>query len=60
MNVLKKKNVKSLFQQLTHEVNTYNKSGKGYAIFQEYDSQAEKAFILCIVTNLMIHVHKTI
>ncbi|CAG8854818.1 34074_t:CDS:1, partial [Gigaspora margarita] len=53
-------NGKSMFQRLTHEVNTYNNSGKGYAVFQEYDSQAGKAFILCIVTNLMIRVHEKI
>ncbi|CAG8752336.1 8540_t:CDS:2 [Gigaspora margarita] len=59
-NLYLQKNGKSMFQRLIHEVNTYNNSGKGYTVFQEYDSQARKAFILCIIMNLMIHVHEKI
>ncbi|CAG8611997.1 23161_t:CDS:2, partial [Gigaspora margarita] len=41
-------------------LNLFKQYRKGYAVFQKYDSQAGKAFILCIVTNLMIHVHEKI
>ncbi|CAG8751785.1 24364_t:CDS:2, partial [Gigaspora margarita] len=57
---LEGKNEITMFQRLTDKVNNYNNSGKGRAIFQEYDSREGKAFILCIVTNLMDRVHKII
>jgi hypothetical protein len=34
--------------------------GQGKAILQEYDAHAKKAFILCIVTNLMYRVHEKV
>lgn len=49
-----------MFQRLKDEVNNYNNSGQGRAIFQEYDSQLGKAYILCIVTNLMSRIHEKI
>ncbi|CAG8853309.1 318_t:CDS:2, partial [Gigaspora margarita] len=54
------KNGKSMVQRLKEEVNSYNIFGKGRAILQEYDSWSNKAFILCIVTNLMVRVHEKI
>ena len=47
-------------KRLADIVQEYNSSGKGKAILQEYDAHAEKAFILCIVTNLMFRVHKKV
>lgn len=50
----------SMFQRLKEEVNNYNSTGKGRAVLQEYDTHSQKAFILCIVTNLMCRVHEKI
>ncbi|CAG8803336.1 45644_t:CDS:2, partial [Gigaspora margarita] len=54
--------VSNLFKEFhkNYKVDSYNNSGKGHTILQEYDSQSKKAFILCIVTNLMVHVHERI
>ena len=41
-------------------VQNYNNSGQGKAALQEYDVHIGKAFILCIVTNLMCRVHKKV
>jgi hypothetical protein len=41
-------------------VQDYNSSGQGKAILQEYDAHTGKAFILCIVTNLMCRVHEKV
>ncbi|CAG8795130.1 25664_t:CDS:2, partial [Gigaspora margarita] len=46
LNYLGKKNGKLMVQQLKDEINSYNNSGK--------------AFILCIVTNLMVRVYEKI
>ena len=49
-----------MFKRLADIVQEYNSSGKGKAILQEYNAHAEKAFILCIVTNLMFRVHEKV
>ncbi|CAG8727706.1 16494_t:CDS:2, partial [Gigaspora margarita] len=43
-----------------YEISSYNNSGKGYALLQKYDLHSKRAFILCVVTNLMIQVHEKI
>jgi len=57
---LGKRNGTTMFQRLTKEVISYNASGRGQAIIQEYDSRTGKAYILCIVTGLMKRVHEQI
>ena len=47
-----------MFERLAAAVKDYNSSGLGKAILQEYDVRSGKAFILCIVTNLMSRVHE--
>jgi hypothetical protein len=42
-----------MFKRLVDFINEYNNSGKGKAALQEYDSRMGKAFILCVVTDLM-------
>ncbi|CAB4439790.1 unnamed protein product [Rhizophagus irregularis] len=49
-----------MFERLAEIVQDYNSSGQGKAVLQEYDAYAGKAFILCIVTNLMCRVHEKI
>ena len=52
------RNGRLMFERLAAIVEDYNKSGQGRSILQEYDARSEKAFILCIVTNLMARVHE--
>lgn len=59
-NYLGGKNGTSMFQRLKDEISSYNNSGKGRALLQEYDLHSKRAFILCVVTNLMIRVHEKI
>ncbi|CAB5394994.1 unnamed protein product [Rhizophagus irregularis] len=54
------RNGTSMFKRLEEVVNDYNNSGHGKAILQEYDSRTGKAFILCVVTNLMNRVHERV
>ena len=54
------RNGKPIFERLAAIVEDYNKSGQGRAILQEYDARSGKAFILCIVTNLMARVHEKV
>ncbi|GET50230.1 hypothetical protein GLOIN_2v1764523 [Rhizophagus irregularis DAOM 181602=DAOM 197198] len=54
------RNGTSMFKRLEEVVNDYNNSGHGKAILQEYDSRMGKAFILCVVTNLMNQVHERV
>ena len=49
-----------MFERLAVVVQDYNSSGKGRAVLQEYDVHVEKAFILCVMTNLMCRVHKKV
>src|SRR5437762_11429208 len=49
-----------MFEQLSEAVDDYNSSSNGKAVLQEFDACAKKAFILCIVTGLMLRVHKKI
>ncbi len=53
-------NRKLMFERLAELVQNYNDSGQGKAALQEYDVHIGKAFILCIVTNLMCRVHKKV
>lgn len=45
---------------MTEAIDNYNSSGNGRAVLQEYDSLVGKAFILCIVTDLMCRVHEQV
>src|SRR2546423_10614076 len=49
-----------MFKRLTKVVEDYNSSSNGRVVLQEYDAQVEKAFILCIVTSLMCHIHEKV
>ena len=49
-----------MFEWLSEAVDDYNSSSNGKAVLQEFDACAKKAFILCIVTGLMLRVHKKI
>ena len=49
-----------MFERLAEVVKNYNDSDQGKAILQAYDARIGKAFILCIVTNLMSRVHKKV
>jgi len=53
-------NGKLMFDRLAVVIEDYNKSGQGRAVLQQYDANTGKAFILCVVTNLMAHVHEKI
>jgi hypothetical protein len=53
-------NGKLMFERLADMVQDYNSLGQGRAILQEYDTHAGKAFIMCIVTNLMCRVHERV
>ncbi|CAG8782104.1 7471_t:CDS:2, partial [Gigaspora margarita] len=59
-NCVGEKNGLSMFQHLQDEVNSYNSSRKSYAVLQEYNSHLKKAFILCIVTNMIVHIHEKV
>ncbi|RGB43005.1 hypothetical protein C1646_750389 [Rhizophagus diaphanus] len=59
-NALRSRNGKKMFERLTEVIDNYNSLGNGRAIMQEYDAQAGKAFILCIMTSLMCRIHKKI
>lgn len=59
-NLLGSRNGKPMFERLAVVVEDYNKSGQGKASLQEYDAGTGKAFILCIVTNLMAQVHERV
>jgi len=54
------RNGKPMFERLAEIVKDYNNSDRGRAVLQEYDMNSGKAFILCIVTNLMCRVHEKI
>jgi len=54
------RNGSSMFQRLAKVVNDFNNSGRGKATFQEYNADAGKSFILCIVTEFMCRVHKKV
>ena len=54
------RNGESMFGRLTEVVKNYNDSGRGKAVLQAYDARVGKAFILCIVTNLMSRVHEKV
>ena len=54
------RNGKPMFERLAAIVEDYNRSGQGRAIMQKYDARSGKAFILCIVTNLMARVHEKV
>ncbi|CAG8437492.1 16973_t:CDS:2 [Funneliformis caledonium] len=49
-----------MFERLAEIVKDYNNSNRGRAVLQEYDMNSGKAFILCIVTNLICQVHEKI
>jgi hypothetical protein len=53
-------NGNQMFVCLGSIVKDYNDSGQEKAALQEYDAYNGKAFILCIVTNLMCKVHEKI
>jgi hypothetical protein len=53
-------NGKLMFERLKQIVEDYNGSDQGKAVLQEYNASSEHTFILCIVTNLMVRVHKKI
>ena len=59
-NTLGSRNGRKMFERLAETIENYNKSDNGRAAMQEYDSQAGKAFILCIVTSLMCRIHEKI
>ncbi|CAB4431977.1 unnamed protein product, partial [Rhizophagus irregularis] len=59
-NILGSPNGKKMFERLAQVIESYNISGNGRAVFQEYDAQAGKSFILCIVTSLMCRIHERI
>ena len=54
------RNGQLMFDRLMEVVKDYNDSGCGKAVLQEYDASIGKAFILCIVTNLMARVHEKV
>ena len=54
------RNGQSMFERLAEIVKDYNDSGSGKAVLQEYNASTGKAFILCVVTNLMARVHEKI
>jgi hypothetical protein len=54
------RNGEKMFERLAEIVESYNSSGSGKAVLQEYDASTGKPFILCIVTNLMCRVHEKI
>jgi len=54
------RNGESMFERLAEVVKNYNDSDQGKAILQAYDARIGKAFILCIVTNLMSRVHEKV
>src|SRR5688572_27943679 len=49
-----------MFERLAEVVKDYNNSGRGTAVLQKYDANTRKAFILCIITNLICRVHQKI
>ena len=49
-----------MFKHLAAAVEDYNNSNLGKAILQEYNAHFRKAFIFCIVTNLMFRMHEKI
>jgi hypothetical protein len=53
-------NGKKMFERLAEAVNDYNSSGNGKAVLQEFDTNAKKAFILCVVTGLMSRVYEKV
>ncbi|CAB4424043.1 unnamed protein product [Rhizophagus irregularis] len=59
-NILGSCNGSKMFEHLAEVIEKYNNSSNGRAIMQEYDKQAGKAFILCVVTSLMCRVHEKI
>ncbi|CAB5359336.1 unnamed protein product [Rhizophagus irregularis] len=59
-NMLGSRNGSKMFERLAEVIGKYNNSGNGRAIMQEYDKQAGKAFIHCVVTGLMCRVHERI
>lgn len=59
-NTLGSRNGEKMFERLVEVIDRYNNSGNGRVIMQEYDAQAEKAFILCIVSSLMCRIHEKI
>ncbi|EXX62116.1 uncharacterized protein OCT59_026460 [Rhizophagus irregularis] len=59
-NMLGSRNGSKMFERLAEVIGKYNNSGNGRAIMQEYDKQAGKAFIHCVVTGLMYRVHEKI
>ncbi|PKY33800.1 hypothetical protein RhiirB3_453013 [Rhizophagus irregularis] len=59
-NTLGSHNGEKMFERLVEVIDHYNNSSNGRAIMQEYDAQAEKAFILCIVSSLMCRIYEKI
>ena len=54
------RNGELMFKRLEVVVRDYNASGLGKAALQEYDTHVGKAFIICIVTELMSRVHEKV
>jgi len=54
------RNGELMFKRLEVVVRDYNASGLGKAALQEYDARVRKAFIICIVTELMSRVHEKV
>ncbi|CAB5365351.1 unnamed protein product [Rhizophagus irregularis] len=59
-NMLGSRNGSKMFERLAEVIGKYKNLGNGRAIMQEYDKQAGKAFIHCVVTGLMCCVHERI
>src|ERR1044071_1905211 len=59
-NMLGSHNGSKMFKRLAEVIKRYNNLGNGRAVMQEYDKQAGKAFILCVVASLMCRIHERI
>lgn len=59
-NTLGSRNGEKMFECLVEVIDHYNNSGNGRAIMQEYNAQAGKAFILCIMSSLICRIHEKI
>ena len=50
-NMLGSRNGSKMFERLVEVIEKYNNLDNGRAVMQEYDKQAGKAFILCVITR---------
>ncbi len=49
-----------MFEHLAEAVNYYNSLGNSKAVLQKFDTNAKKAFILCVITGLMSQVYEKV